>query len=56
MLEFLTFTYSVDPTSSVFVGDTQEDADAAGCQRHPFCICQPRLRKDIGRSNHPGAP
>ena len=38
MLEFLTFTYSVNPTSCVFVGDTQEDADAAAACAIPFAF------------------
>jgi phosphoglycolate phosphatase len=36
MLEFLSATYSVDRKSSVFVGDTQEDADAAAACAIPF--------------------
>ncbi len=38
MLEFLTVTYSFDPSSCVFVGDTQEDADAASATGIPFAF------------------
>jgi len=38
MLEFLTDTCSVDPISCVFVGDTQEDADAAAAGAVPFAF------------------
>jgi phosphoglycolate phosphatase len=38
MVEFLTVTYSVDPTSCVFVGDTQEDADAAAASSIRFAF------------------